>query len=265
MTIATLDQLIALLPGQQRNAYKFGTGIAGQYYCAAPSTGGPGALNAPAAIASNGTLYDNTSTNAYPFTNPATAGYLAKLTGACTQQATLMLYDLLWGVTWTATVTGSQAITFPTIPSRDINGAALGAGIELWYLPWATVGVTSGTITVTYTNQAGTASQATAALSPGSAGALGRAQQFTLASGDTGVRSVQNVNSSATMTSGTPAIVMMRQIAVLPLPTANVGGYLDFSQLGLPRIYSGSCLIQQLLATASSAFVTQLSTTVVDG
>lgn len=268
MAISTLDGLVAALPGQQNNGFKTGGTIsaAGQFYFAGVVGGQPAALATPAALSANGTLYDNTSVGAWPFTNPAAQGNLARVMASAPAITTVLLYDLLWAATWTATTTGAQAVTFPTVPSRDVNGAANGDGVELWYLPWATIGAAAGTITVTYTNKAGVAGRVTSALTPVTAGVTGRAQQFTLQAGDIGVRSVQSVNSSATMTSGTPAIAMIRRLATIPLFTANKGEVLDWAQLGFPRVYAGTCLQAMALCTATTALSPlMLETNVTDG
>ena len=64
-----------------------------------------------------------------------------------------------------------------------------------------------------------------------------------LAAGDNGVRSLTDVDFSAANT-GLEAFVMVRPLAMLPLPGANIPAERDLvMQLAaLPRVYDGACL-----------------------
>lgn len=266
MAITTMNGLVAAQgAGQNRDGYKTGAtaGAAGTWYGFMHVAGQPGALTTPAAVASNGTVYDNATTNAWPFTNPTNNGYLSRISATPNVACTMFLYDLLWGVSWTASTTGAQAITFPTIPSRDVAGTQNGNGVELWFMPWVVLGAAGTSHQVTYTGNNLGASQVTAALT--TYVTLGRIAPFVLATGDTGVKSVQSINQTGTLTSGTPSILMMRRLATIPCGLANVAAVADFAQLGLPRVYSGSCLVWIAQVTATTALTPLLSTQVIDG
>jgi phage tail sheath gpL-like len=73
-------------------------------------------------------------------------------------------------------------------------------------------------------------------------------QQVPLASGDTGVASVQSVTLSAsTGLAGNFGIVIGRRVAVLPASNANGSNFVaatvqDAFTLGMPQLYDHSCL-----------------------
>lgn len=70
-------------------------------------------------------------------------------------------------------------------------------------------------------------------------GPLGTFWPCTLQAGDIGVQSVQTINISATMTSGTIAIVLYRILAALELQ-AWIPNALDALTAGFPQIFNGS-------------------------
>ena len=74
-----------------------------------------------------------------------------------------------------------------------------------------------------------------------------------LASGDTGIRSIQSVTLSATMTSGSLAIVLCKPLASIPLTTAGIMAERNLmTQLpSLPRVVDGANL-NLLFVTASA-------------
>ena len=63
---------------------------------------------------------------------------------------------------------------------------------------------------------------------------------FTLAAGDTGVRSIQSVTLSVSMTSGTVHLVAYRELARLELTAANVPNAIDVITSGFPRLYDNT-------------------------
>jgi hypothetical protein len=264
MAITTMDGLIAALPGQQRDGYKVGgtAGAAGTWYGFMTATGQPGTLTLPAVVASGGTVYTEASTNAWPFTDPVASGYLVKAQATPNVSCTMFLYDLIWGITWTAGTTGAQAVTFPTIPSRDVAGTQNGNGVEMWFMPWTTLGAAGTSLQITYSGNNLGAGQVTGALT--TYVTAGRIAPFTLASGDTGVKSISSINQTGTLTSGNPTVLLMRRLATIPCPIANVAGIADFAQLGMPRVYADTNLVWVAQVTATTALTPLLSTSVVD-
>jgi hypothetical protein len=75
-----------------------------------------------------------------------------------------------------------------------------------------------------------------------------------LAAGDTGIAKVDQVQLSATYTSGEFSILMARPLATLPMTTIGVASERDLmNQLpSLPRIYDGACLVWLLYSGAAT-------------
>ena len=108
------------------------------------------------------------------------------------------------------------------------------------------------TITVSYTNQAGTSGRTGTNIDATSASSTaGSFFRIGLQAGDTGVRSVQSVTLSATWTSGTMNLVAYRVLAVVEVTTANVGNAIDAVTGGLPQMHNGS--VPFLIGMANSA------------
>lgn len=195
----------------------------------------------------NGVVCDNTTVGAVDFQDPGSG--VSRLTtwrGALTPAyAMYMLCDRLWhngGITVTST--SSQSISSPTWPARDKNGSTNGAGVFLALEMSATVGNGNPTVTVTFTNSDGTASQTT---NSNSTPALNNAPTGTFVilqhpAGCPGVRSVQSIQLSASLGSGTINLVAFRPLAMLQIPTSNGSNTMDAITAGMPTLFNGACL-----------------------
>lgn len=220
---------------------------------------------------------DNTSPGAVPFVNHtgsrskflATFGVgLAGQPGDTGRLRPTLVYlvDRLLEAPFNGTVTSGtfNGGTPLAIPSRDINGAALGDGCMMFVENASATGAASGGVTVgiTYTNQAGTAGQSVSLV--GTAGTHARDEMIaltpsvttspgpmfvTLATGDTGVRKIEGYTLSGSIASTQLNIVICRVLCVVP-----IYGNGDFVERDtarqisfIPRLYDGTCL-QVLLA-----------------
>jgi hypothetical protein len=152
--------------------------------------------------------------------------------------------------------------TISATAQNMVNGTSLtrytdGNGLRMYMTMTVASGANTPTLAVSYTNQAATAGRAlgaTTALTASSGigrfthsgtAANNRGPFLPLASGDTGVRSVQSVTiTTPHATTGTAALVLCYPIAEIPLSTANVPVIMDFlSQApSLPQIQDGACL-----------------------
>jgi len=218
--------------------------------------GNPGAGSTPpAASAGSGYTCDRTTPGAIPRSNPVSGeARLGRITIAGSAAGMVILYDRLWACSGFVTnIITTQSITTPgTIPSRDANGDALGAGVELWGEVYTIPGATGATWTASYTNQDGTAGRSATYTHPANAETAGQMLPFTLQAGDTGVRSVQSlVCSISSGTAGDIGLTLLRRIAEVPIATVNVGQVLDGIGAGLPRIYDDSCLALMVSCTTT--------------
>ena len=149
-----------------------------------------------------------------------------------------LVVDRIWqGGTYPATTTASQAITSPTWPARDINGATNGDGCIV-YMSAVTSFTATTTVTLTYTNQSGTGSRTSTAVMA-SAGTR-TVTFFGLQSGDTGVQSIQSVQVASAQAAGTYILAVVRPLAMFP---ADMGAKViceDAITVGMTRLYDGS-------------------------
>lgn len=246
MAATTFDSILA---GMQphRGIFKglSGTLVAGRPLDTWALAGAPGAGSYDTSL--NGVALSSTSAQVagqIPFSDPTGGAYayLARLLAGATVAGTLLLCDRLWhngGLTITST--SPQGITSPTFPARDNNGATAGDGVQLMLVISANAGAAAPTITVSYTNEAGTSGRTgtnihATANSPlaGSAFFLG------LQAGDKGVKSVESLTLSTSWISGTMNLVAFRILAQLEIPAAATPNSIDALTAGLPRLYPGS-------------------------
>lgn len=182
----------------------------------------------------------------------------------------LMLVDLcLYYPGISLTIATAQTLTNGTSLSRYTDGAGLRAFLAVT----AATGANTPTVALSYTNQAGTSGRTlpvttalTASAIAGHISHSGTAANnygpfLPLASGDTGIRSVQSVTiTTPHATSGTAALVLCRPLATLPIVAASVAAERDLmNQLpSLPRIQDGACLAWLYFAGAATAANTNI-------
>lgn len=243
MTISTLDQAIAGMQSPRFLAKAVtATTVAGRLQSLWPLAGNPGAGAYDNTL--NGVALTSPVNGQIPRTNPVggNLAYLARFQVANTNAGTLLLVDRLWhngGITITST--SAQAITSPAWPTRDASGTSDGDGVLLGVEVSAATGAGTPTISVGYTNQAGTAGRVgTNIVATTASATIGGFYAIGLQAGDTGVRSVQSLTLSATWTSGTINLVAYRVLASLELPGGAFTNAIDALTGGMPRIFDGS-------------------------
>ena len=244
MAITTLDGVIA---GMQAPMPITKVGIATaavgamRGYTLWYAAGNPGAATANAAGINGAAV--SAGVGGIPRTNPGAGNsYLARLGVQASTAGSLWLIDRLWNNSGlVVTSTGAQAIAAAALPSRDGAGGTTGANV-MAAIEWsATGGAGVPTVTLTYTNQDGTAG-ATGTFTAVASPPVGTFELFTLAAGDTGVRAPSSFIQSATRTSGTMHLVLFRVLAQIEVTAANIGNAIDALTSGMPRIYDSSTL-----------------------
>ena len=202
-----------------------------------------------------GEVPTSATAGAISFVNPSSGftyvGFLKF--GYITQSAVhgMVLYDRLWQNSGlNATSTSNQTINSVALTRPDANGDQ----VEAWWQIYTGMGGgTAGTPpTISYTDQ------------DGNAGATGTLQQyaaslaqnhtllFSMASGDSGVRSIQTYNNVATMVSGNAGLVLRRKICELSAPIHSMQVVADAITLGLPRVHDNAAL--ELVAKNGNIF-----------
>ena len=239
--------------------------IAGELHCLARGGGNPSA----------DTIYNLGTNLAFQATNDSTVGAAGVQHGgnvsaltkhivnasAFTAAATvapciLMLVDLLgfYRVTSVTTITAQTLDNTVTIPRYTT-----GAGVQafMWNTNATAMGAATPNLSINYTNSNGTAGKTTPTTLPigktAAANGLilysgtgsGKYGPFMpLASGDAGIRSIQNMTISSSYLSGEFSIGLCKPIMTMPITTTGVASERDFiNQLpSLPRIYDGANL-----------------------
>ncbi len=265
MAIATMDQLVAALAAaQQKRFFKSSqtAKAAGTWASFWKATGEPGAGANPSTGA--GDVPTSSTAGAIPWSNPSGSdvAYLAQLQGMLTTQpGIVVLADRLWENSGlVGNINTLQSFSGLTVTRPD----ATGDNNELWIEWYTATGSSQVNITVIYTNQSGSSSTTTFAFyaSP----VAGQMIPVPLAAGDTGVRSVQSVQLSAsTGTAGSFGLTILRRLGEIFCPLPASGDTLDAFALGLPQVDPNACLFLFMLANATSTGDLKGGLTIVKG
>lgn len=142
-----------------------------------------------------------------------------------------------------------------------------GVGVRAALVVVTTTGATAHNLSMSYTNQAGTAGRTlpvtvsctASAITPHITHSGTAANNYgpflPLASGDTGIQSVQSVQLSAASLAGTAALVLYKPLLTIPLVAASIATERDLlNQIpSLPQIKDGACLTWLYFAGAATA------------
>lgn len=177
---------------------------------------------------------------------------------------TLMLVDMcLYYPGINMNTSSAQTLTNASTLTRYTTGAGLRAALVIV----TSAGATAHNVSLSYTNQAGTAGRAlpvtvactASAITPHITHSGTAANNYgpflPLASGDTGIRSVQTLTLSAASLAGTAALALYKPLLTIPITTAGVAAERDLmNQLpSLPRVYDTACLTWLYFAGAATA------------
>jgi len=212
--------------------------------------GSPGAGSAPGAVA----IPTNATAGALPFISAGGAreSWLTQVWAAINVSGTLILYDrLLHQGNLSGTVTTAQTVGGTL--TRNTGGVGNLAFIEIY----TNIGTTSRTVTMNYTNQAGTSSRTSTAVQIGATGFLESTRMLTLPlqTGDTGIREIASITLSAsTGTAGAIGVTIGDPIAYIGVGLGGSCGWRDFvtGMPGIPRIESDACLSLMFIPTTST-------------
>lgn len=141
----------------------------------------------------------------------------------------------------------TYAVTTPgSLPARVTDN---GTGCEVWIEQFVAAGVATGTAILNYVNAAAT--NASSTINVISAPVAGQIQRFPI---NDGIRSVTNVITSNTWTSGSFGVTIARRLADVPVALANVSPPpLDWADLGLQTVPNDACLMLAINPTATTA------------
>ncbi len=214
----------------------------------ATGTPGPGGA-APAYTVGSGYACSSATPGALIYANGIVQNWLA-LAGACSAlRGTIFIYDRLWSCSGMGFAASTYAVTTPgALPARITDG---GVGCEIWVEQFVAAGAASGTLTVNYLDQGGSAGAGVIAAVV-SAPLIGQVQRVPLAVGDSGVSGIVSAVNSATWTSGTFGITILKPVAAIPVSIIGTMNLVDWSQC-LARLPADACLQIVWMAEAVTA------------
>lgn len=271
MAITTQDGLLSALGGAQKLQWNKAnvTAVAGRA-CSLWSGGGrPGVGSTTLGQAAAGVVPTNANTGFHSFTNPVSGNsYIGRAAGISAASGLIILFDVLWiwgsgGSGWSVTTTTAQNTTSPAALTRpDANGAAT----EAWLEVLATMGAGTATPVLSYTDQDGNAGNTTSGMTTTYAASsiIGSCYSFNLAAPDTGIRTVQSLTLSVSMTSGTARVMIARRVAEFPC-IANQGFLYDAYDIGMPRVYDNAALMPIFVPNSTASGPLILSVDLVQG
>jgi len=189
-----------------------------------------------------------------PRENPTSGNaYLADFHMCADQVCTVVLVDRLWHNSGlSVTSTSGQTVDSVTLPARDTNGSTNGEGV-MCAVEWSTgAGAGAPNLTLSYTDQSGNAGATTPNLVADDGANAGTFEIFSLAAGDTGIRSIQTYTASATRTSGAFHLVMFRVLAMLEVPQIFSPSGIDAFTSGFVRLYDGTVPFFYIIPTSTA-------------
>lgn len=275
MAIQSQDQLITALSAGQtwRVDWNKITGAsaytAGRWYDFSPLNGTPIA-NAWTGTALNAQIpTDTTGFGLYHGGNVSASIKHVLNSGAVTAVATgvpgtLMLVDMCL---YYPGISMNSAVAQTLVNGSTLTRYTSGAGLRAYLVITTASGATAHNVAMSYTDQGNTAANTlpvtvacTASAIAGHITHSGTAANnygpfLPLASGDTGIRSVQTVTISAASGSGVAALVLCKPLMTIPVTTLGVYAERDLlNQLpSLPEVKDGACLTWLYFAGAATA------------
>jgi len=159
------------------------------------------------------------------------------------------------------TVTTAQTTNLPTAALTRFTS---GEGVMIGLCIWSNIGGTATTVTVSYTNQAGTPGQISTATQIGGnniANLNGRIILIPLAAGDTGVRSVESVTLAGTTgTAGNIGVCLFKSLAIMAMNDWQGAHAIDAISTGgfvgaLAEVHPDACLSVFGIGNVSQAVV----------
>lgn len=213
----------------------------------------PGSPPAGTTPTTTGAQLTRTSLGALAIPAASGTSYIAEWEGIATNPCTVLLADrLVEYAGLVGNVTTAQTVSALALPARA-TGAT---DVELWLEVFTSAGATApGTVTASYTNQAGTSGRTATitGLPSGSLQGAGRNYQFNLQAGDIGVQSVQSLTlGTSTAGAGDLGLVLRRTMLTGYVPAANLGFYQSWAETDLQQCADAAALEVMWLSTSQA-------------
>lgn len=257
MSLTGLDGWIAAMCAATREQRSFlkasqtseGAGTFHSLWKAAGNYPGAGS-NPPAYTAGSGYIPTEATAGAWPITDPASGSkYLSVIQLGGATVGRVIFYDRVWHCTGFVTnIITTQSITTPGNVDRPSGGAGLEPWVEIYTAP----GSTGSTWTLNFTDPLDAANTATYA-HPANAETAGQLCPMVMAAGCTGVKSPTSfICSISSGTAGSVGITLLKRIAEIAIPIANVGDIASMLKIGLPELATNTCLAAMVMCSATN-------------
>jgi hypothetical protein len=274
MAITTIDGLIAAA-SQRVSIFKLAsrTSVAAVNFSVFDQVGNPSA-GVLAGTSTAAGIVPTSSTAGCPSINSfgGATGYINKIEFGSTVACRLALFDMVFKAGAYAFTAGTTTLSAqPSYSGRMLGGTDF-TNTEIWIeVTTAFVTGTAWQVTVTYTNQSGTAGRSTV-ISAAQAAAgltLGKMFQLPLQAGDTGVQKIESViatNGGTAMTAGNFNVLVLRRLwSQGRVRVANDGGIHNTFDTGLPQIFDTSALILAVSADSTATGLPEVICEIVSG
>lgn len=265
MTITTIDGFVASAK-QDVTFVRTGlrTTIANAWFSLFDLAGNPGAGTLAGSNTANGVVPTD-ATAGTPLINAfggGAIGQLAQVDFASTVACRLKMFDMLFKAGAYAFNANTTLATQPSYSSR-VPGGTDYTNTSIW-LEAVTAFTGNPTITVTYTNQAGTTGRSTGAIALGLAPTVGRMMQLPLQAGDSGVQKIESVVMTVA-TVGTFNVLVLRPLWSGRVPAANGGDVHDLLKTGTPQVFADSALVVACSPDSTSSGVPEMEFIIANG
>lgn len=270
MAITTADGWFAAAK-QRASIVKTATAttVAAQPFSLFDVAGNPGAGSLTIGNTANG-LVPTDATAGSPIINAfggSAVGYLAAGRFRNTVAGGYTLYDRLFhvgSISMLALATTTLA-TQPAYTSR-LPGGTDYSNLEILLEINAAVSATATTVSVNYTNEAGTTARTTGATASLSGFTTRRIIPMPLQAGDKGVQKIESVTVGGTVaTTGTVNVIVARRLADFDIRIANGLDAQAWDLIGGPIVFADSCLWTVATADSTSSGLPTLALDIING
>jgi hypothetical protein len=267
VAITTKDGLVAAIAAAQdveifKSAPR--TTVASTWFSLFDLAGNPGAGTLAGTSVAAGVV-PTSATAGCPVINAftgANAGYITNVDFGSSVACRFRLYDMVFKAGAYAFNAAQTLASQPSYSGRVPSGTDY-TSCSIW-LECVTAFTGNQTITITYTNQAGTAGRTTGAVATAVAPTVGRLFQMPLQAGDTGVQKIESVTSTVS-TVGTFNVLVLRRLWSGRCRVPNDGDTHPADKTGLPIVFATSALYLMMATDSVSTGTPELQVSIGNG
>ena len=246
------------------------TTVALQPHTLLDRAGNPGAGSLTIGNTTSGVVPTDATTG-FPTINAfggGATGYLTQVSFANTVLSRLALYDRLFhaGSISMLSLATTTLASQPSYSSR-VPGGTDYTGLKIFLEINTAVSATATTVSVNYTNQAGTTGRTTGATASLSGFITGRLIEMPLQAGDTGVQKIESITVGGTVaTTGTVNVIVARPLWTNGrVSVAGAGDVHGLDKTGMPIVWTDSALWPVVTADSTSGGLVDMLLEIANG